>query len=352
MKVLLLADSLNAGGAERQFCLLCRSLQQRGIVVKVHSLDNGLFARELRDFSIDLTVTERKGRYDIRPIQRISKILSDFRPDVVHSWGWMSTFSAHLQCKLRGITLIGSVRCAFISGKKRRDLLEKRLCDLIISNSLAGLEAYRVSSRKGRVVYNGFEIERVPSTERERHPDTVVIMVARMGQHKDWKCFADAIFLLKQRSGMEKVRYIGIGDGPDRNRVTEYCKDLLLAGILSLPGFFDEPMREVWKSHVGVLVTTPGIQEGTSNSILEYMACQLPVVCSRSGGNLETVDESETGLLVTPGNAQELADAVERLCLDRNLAESMGKKGRQKLEDKYTIERMTDGTIAIYNELL
>jgi glycosyltransferase involved in cell wall biosynthesis len=353
MKVLLLADSLSAGGAERQFSLLCRSLQQRGIVVKVHSLDNGLFARELRDFSIDLTVTERKGRYDTRPIQRISHIISDFRPDVVHSWGWMSTFSAHLHCKLKRIPLIGSVRCAFVSKKKKiRDLLEKRLCDLVISNSLAGLEAYRVSSRKGRVVYNGFEIERVPSAECERYPDTVVIMVARMGPEKDWKCFADAIHLLQRRSGMEGVRYIGIGDGPDRNRITEYCKDLLQAGILSLPGFLDEPIKEVCKSHVGVLATTHGVQEGTSNSILEYMACKLPVVCSRSGGNLETVDESETGLLVTPGNAQELADAVERLCLDRNLAESMGKKGRQKLEDNYTVEKMTDDTIGVYSELL
>ena len=259
MKVLLLADSLSAGGAERQFCLLCRSLQQRGIVVKGHSLDNGLFARELRDFSIDLTVSERMGRYDIRPMQRIFTIINAFRPDVVHSWGWMSSFSAHLQCKLRSIPLIGSVRCAFASTKKGRELLEKRLCDLVISNSLAGLEAYRVSSKKGRVVYNGFEIERVPSTECERNPYPVVIMVARMGSHKDWKCFADAIYLLKIRPGMEKVRYVGIGDGPDRNRVIEYCRDLLHAGILSLPGFIDEPMQEVCKSHVGVLVSTPGV---------------------------------------------------------------------------------------------
>lgn len=352
MKVLLLADSLNAGGAERQFSLLCRSLQQRGIVVKVHSLDNGLYARELRDFSIDLTITERKGRYDIRPMQRISQIINDFQPDVVHSWGWMSTFSAHLQCKLRRIPLIGSVRSACIQKNKVRALLNIRLCDLVISNSLAGLKAYQLSSGKGRVVYNGFEIERAPSTACERNQDPIVIMVARMGPAKDWDCFADAICLLQRRSGLEGVRYIGIGDGPERNRVIEYCNELLADGILSLPGFLDEPMQEVCKADVGVLTTTPGVQEGTSNSILEYMACRLPVVCSRSGGNLETVANSETGLLVTPGNPQELADAVERLCIDRNLAESMGKKGRQKLEDNYTIESMTDGTIGVYNELL
>jgi len=238
MKVLLLTDSLGAGGAERQLSLLCRSLQQKNIVVKVHSLDSGYFSKELRDCSIDLTVTERKGRYDIRPIYQISNIVGCFHPDVVHTWGWMSTFSVFLTCKLGKIPLIGSVRCAFASKMKRREILEKRLCDLVISNSIAGLDAYKVSSRKGRVVYNGFEIERVPSTECERYKDPVVVMTARMTPHKDWNCFADAIRLLQHKPGMERVRFIGIGDGPDMSRVTEYCRDLLQANILSLPGQF------------------------------------------------------------------------------------------------------------------
>lgn len=352
MKVLLLTDNLGAGGAERQFCLLAKSLTDYGVTVKVHSFSEGFYAQILRSQGIDLKITARSSQYDIRPARSISKIIREFQPDVVHTWGWMSTCAAFLQCKFRHIPLIGSARSGSVSSRKIRSLSQVILCDGVISNSLAGLEAYRVPKKKRHIVYNGFELDRIQNCVRNESPNLVVIMVATMREEKDWFCFVDAVRLLVSRQAVSNVRFVGVGDGPTRNMIVENAKDLIDGRHISFPGFLAEPMHEVAKADIGVLVSATNIQEGTSNSILEYMACGLPVVCSRSGGNLETVVDGETGILVEPGNAAELADAIEKLSVDRELAVSMGEKGKKRLEECYTVERMVEETISVYKSML
>lgn len=353
MKVLLLTDSLGAGGAERQFCLLAKSLPDYGVIVKVHSLSEGFYAQKLRSQGIDLTITARSSQYDIRPARSVSTLIREFQPDVVHTWGWMSTCAAFLQCKLRHIPLIGSARSGSVSSRKIRSFSQVLLCDGVISNSLAGLEAYRVPGKKRHIVYNGFELDRIQNCVRDETPDLVAIMVATMREEKDWLCFVDAIRLLVSRQAVSNVRFVGVGDGPIRGMIVEKARDLIDGGRASFPGFLAEPMSIVAQADIGVLVSTPNIhQEGTSNSILEYMACGLPVICSRSGGNVETVVDGETGILVEPGNPVELADAIEKLCVDRELAVSMGEKGRKRLEECYTVERMVEETISVYKSML
>jgi glycosyltransferase involved in cell wall biosynthesis len=92
--------------------------------------------------------------------------------------------------------------------------------------------------------------------------------------------------------------------------------------------------------------------EGFSNAILEGMACSLPIVATRVGGNAEAVEEGRTGLIVPPKDSGALAEALLRLVPDRALRAAMGECGRLRVEELFTINQMAAGYMKLYSELL
>jgi glycosyltransferase involved in cell wall biosynthesis len=99
------------------------------------------------------------------------------------------------------------------------------------------------------------------------------------------------------------------------------------------------------------LVVHPSLSEGLSNVILEAMAAALPVVATRVGGTPELVRDGATGLLVPPGNASDLAQAIARLLDDPALARGFGDTGRQRIIQEFSIDRMLRQTEALYWKL-
>lgn len=354
MKILFVFDTFNSGGAGRQFAMLCKGLQERGIAVRIVVIEGGYYYRSFLNSNIDILKVRRRFRRDISPWYTISKEIYSFRPDIVHVWGWMSSFSTYLACKQLRIPLFGSLRTATLPQKSMHKTIAKLkpvLFDKIISNSKAGLIKYGISSHQGCVVYNGFDMNRIPSAGKHYDMFTVV-MAARMCSEKDWNCLVDAIGILHQKSSMPKIQFVGLGDGPDRKHILHKGKAFIDSGILQLPGFSKEPMTWMLNANIGVLVSSDGVSEGTSNSILEYMACSLPVICTGTGGNLETIESGTTGWFIEAGDSKALAEVIESLYNNQDIAILMGKAGYQKLVSEYTLDEMISSTICIYRSSL
>ena len=89
-----------------------------------------------------------------------------------------------------------------------------------------------------------------------------------------------------------------------------------------------------------------------SNVILEAMAAGLPVVATRTGAAEDMIQDSVNGLLVDPGSAQQIHDAVERLLSDEALAERIGRQARVLIESRYSIEQVALSYHELYRELL
>ena len=85
-------------------------------------------------------------------------------------------------------------------------------------------------------------------------------------------------------------------------------------------------------------IQTPrGSREGIPIVLMEAMACGLPVVASRISGIPELVEENVSGLLFTPGNAGEAADALEKLAHDPELLNRIGKNARRRVEEAFDL---------------
>jgi glycosyltransferase involved in cell wall biosynthesis len=349
----MVADGLWNGGAERQMALLASSLPE-GWSPTIASLRDGPYRPVLEGLGIDVRVVPRRFRFDITPALRLWGIASKIAPDVVHSWGWMSTLAMLPYCRLRGVPLVsGSIRHGCLPGRRASiDRLSVRLADLAIANSRAGLAAYGFAEGdRARVVYNGFDPARLNglrlSSSAPVRGSIVAIMAARMFAEKDWRLlFATARAVADDPGGW---RFVAVGDGPDREALMAGAADLVNAGVLEFPRGGLEVMPLIAASGVGVLLTDPRTHaEGCSNAIMEYMACGLPVVCTDSGGNPEIVEDGVTGLLVPPHDVEAVVAALRTLRDEPARAGEMGRAGQQRLRERFAVSRMAADFVAAY----
>src|SRR5262249_55996952 len=94
------------------------------------------------------------------------------------------------------------------------------------------------------------------------------------------------------------------------------------------------------------------VAEGFSNSILEYMGASRPVVATNVGGAREAIIEGETGYLVRPGDDETMAARITELLRNPDRARSMGRRGRQVVEQKFSPAAQLAQTEQLYDLLL
>ncbi len=355
MRVLLVTNSLANGGLERQLSLLARTLPSQ-FDVRIWAMDGGPHEAPLRAANVPLIVRPRRFRVDVTPALDLWRCIAAWRPHVVHSWHWMPSAAAVPACLALGIPLVdGSIRMGSIPherGRPRRGIM--RFATLVVANSRAGLNAWRVSSEKGRVIYNAFEAERlttVPSEDPHRHLDDrfTVVMAARMDPPKDFRT------VLRAARALHAVdphgwRFVLIGAGADRKSIIDEAEDLVRAGLVEFPELGTEVVGYLRESDVGVLMSDPSVlAEGCPNSVMEYMACGLPVICANSGGCREVLG-GDAGIVVPPKDATALGSALTFLRDREDVRERMEIAGRARVATAFTVARMAQEFAALYVE--
>jgi glycosyltransferase involved in cell wall biosynthesis len=94
------------------------------------------------------------------------------------------------------------------------------------------------------------------------------------------------------------------------------------------------------------------MSEGFPNTLVEAMAAGIPIAATAVGGNVDAVTDRETGLLVSPGQPQELAHALEELARDAQLRASLGAAGQRRASECYRAPAALASLEAMYDTLL
>jgi len=355
-RVLFLADQLGNGGAERQLALTARELPGNWErLVWAHK--GGPYAAVIERSGVEIDCGARAWRHDPRRLTDLWRVARTYRPSVIHSWGWTCSAAVGPECRLAGMPLVdGTIRNAttrtYRSTGRRFGIA---FADLVVANSQAGLDAWGIDGRRGRVVFNGFDAQRLvhcgDSTSGQTEAPFVVCMIARMGPDKDFRSLLSAARRLALAEPGE-WRFVAIGDGPQRDHFIALAGDLIEKGTVEFAAGGLEPLGFLGGAHVGVLMTSASEGEGIPNAVMEYMSLGMPVVCSDSGGTTELVVPGETGLIVPPEDAQALVEALIYLKENRDERARLGAAGRARLAERFSVDRMVHDTVAVYEEAI
>jgi colanic acid/amylovoran biosynthesis glycosyltransferase len=144
-----------------------------------------------------------------------------------------------------------------------------------------------------------------------------------------------------------------VGRGPDAPMLARTIDRLGLQGIVTLVGPLarDGVIEELRGADVLVapsVVSARGQREGIPVVLMEAMSCGLPVIASRLSGIPELVEHERNGLLVTPGRADELADALARLARDGALRQRLGNEGRATIERDFDLRSNAARLVAMF----
>ena len=184
-------------------------------------------------------------------------------------------------------------------------------------------------------------------------PDRPVLMLpARFTRWKGHQLFLDAIHRLQPGA----CQAVLVGDFTDNPQYTAELVQSIehygLGGTVHLVGHCQD-MPAAYSLADIVVSASSGQAEAFGRVAIEAMAMGKPVVATAHGGSLETVVDGQTGWLVEPGNAEAMADVLgAALALAGEERMAIGERGRMRVEERFTTEKMCSATLALYRQML
>ncbi len=193
-------------------------------------------------------------------------------------------------------------------------------------------------------IYNGIDLDGFPMADPGSPGLLQILSIGRLVEFKGFAPLVKACGQLRDRG--RDFHLTIVGEGPLRDELEKQILALGLASQITLAGLLPiEKIRGLLAgSHVfalGSIVDSQGTSDTLPTVIAEAMACGLPVVSTRLAGIPEMVDEEKTGLLVEPGDAAALADALGRLASDPAARQAMGLAGREKAAQSFDVASCT-----------
>jgi sugar transferase (PEP-CTERM/EpsH1 system associated) len=300
------------------------------------------------------------------------KLFRQWRPSIVHTRNL-----AALECQLPAALAGVPVRIhgehgrdeTDLDGTRRRYQWVRRAYrpfvhqHVALSRELAQYLEQRVGVPGRRIarIYNGVDIDRFHPHAGVRPPipggpftDPSLFVVGTVGRMQTVKAqtllaraFVRALQL--QPALQARLRLVLVGDGPLRAQAQGLLDAAGLGPLAWLPGERADVPDVMRGLDCFVL---PSLAEGLSNTILEAMASGLPVLATAVGGNAELVLHEHTGLLVPPADVDALAAGLVAMAQAPARAAAMGRAGRQRAEQQFSLPAMVGAYQALYDRLL
>ena len=232
--------------------------------------------------------------------------------------------------------------------RKTQMFVAKRAKQIIVPSEYLKsiLGTWGLSTERIRVIHNAVPV-RAPGRQDPRITETTVPRIITAGRLVPWKGINGLITaMVEVRKTIPSAVLIVVGDGPEKDTLKKYASARLPEEAVLFTGVQepDVALASYAAADVFVLNST---YEGLSHILIEAMELARPIVATRAGGNTELIEDGETGLLVSVGDSEKLAELIIDLCTNRVKADSLGAKARERSKD-FSQDKMLDTTAKFF----
>ncbi len=344
-------------GGERQALWLARELSRRGGASIVAARAGERFAARASEAGLVVTDCSPVSEVDPRAAWRLRRAIRRHDIEIVHAHTAHAVSIAALATVRTNVSLVVSRRVDFrLRGNFGTRWKYSRAAAIIaVSNAVArvlvesGIDPSRIV-----VVPDGVDIHRpVIAADRETLHSLgvnagapLVVQVAQLVGHKDPLNFVRAMHRVHER--VSSAQGLMVGDGPLRASVEREIADRGLSATVRLAGYRTDADSLLAAADVACLSSR---EEGMGSVLLDALVFGVPIAATRAGGIPEVVVDGECGLLADVGDGGALGDAITELLTDKQLAERLRAAAKHRAGE-FSVERMTDRTIDVYERVL
>jgi glycosyltransferase involved in cell wall biosynthesis len=358
VRVCLLISSLEFGGAERQVVEMARAFDRSRVHPIVCSLSDQVpLAAMLPRGGADLHVVKKRGRLDFSVVFRVAALFRKHDIDVAHAFLFDCEIAARLAAMLTGVRVVSSERNADYDRPRVHRLalrLTRSLFDVMVANSHAGkqfnIRTQGLAPSRIEVVHNGVDTERFQPNRRAGEefrrrigvaPEARLVgMVASYKRQKGHDNFLRMADIVRRSASDTRFVLVGgpVGD-PQQSRdyqdeMRRLCRSLGLDDHCVFVGNQQDVNAVYNACDVTVLLSR---REGTPNTVLESMACGVPVVVSDVADNALIVAHGETGFIVPVDDPEAAATRVVGLLESEPVRRRFGAAARSRACSEYSL---------------
>lgn len=337
-------------GAVASLLSLAAAQKRAGLGVGFAAYRGRPFGDSVRQMGFEVHDVASRIKIDPVALLQLRRIIRSGGWQIVHTHLSTSSVQGGIAARLARVPSVASVhgvssKGSFIyanhmiavSGHVKKHLLEQSVPDTRVTVVYNGIPSHPVDAgqRAARRAELGFA-----------ETDVVAGTVSRLTPSKGVSDALQAVAMLAP--DFPDLRYLIVGDGPDRESLGQLATSLGIGDRVQFPGYMN-PV-EPWLAAMDLFLF-PSHKEAMGIALLEAMQQGLPVVAARVGGIPEVVSP-ESGLLVGAGSPEQLAQEGRRLLQNCGLRRSMGEAGRERVAELFTDEAMERATRAVYHQLL
>ncbi len=201
-----------------------------------------------------------------------------------------------------------------------------------------------------QLIPNGVDTKRfypTSDTSKQEARAHTVVCVSKLRYEKGVDVLLQAWHLVQQQ--VPQARLILVGSGPIQPQLTQMAEALGIRESIEFAGLQSNVVAQLYRAGIAVL---PSRWEGMPNAILEAMACGIPCIATRVSGSEDIIQQGVNGLLVEVEDYEAMAKALLTLLCDTTLAMQYGQAARATIEQRYSLEHITDAYIRLYQKII
>ena len=372
IRVLFIMIQMAMGGAERLVLNLIKNLDREVFEPSLAWFVQERPLTEFVDLGIPLHYIPKKGGFDWTTISRLSRLVRDHRIEIINAHHFMPVFYAYYGAKVANRSHL------IYTEHSENDVLKAsgiwkivgarivNACDGVIgvSEPVSSQLLRHFSLRPANVhtIENGVDLDLFSTSPQSRarsraqcgfSPDeTVIGIVANFRKNKNHRFLLSAFAEVNRARPKTRLIIVGQGFAGDpessEEEIAQAIRDARLAARVNVIGYRSDVRDVLQALDVFCLVSH---REGLPLSLIEAMACGLPVIGTDVAGIRDVIQPEANGLLVAPDDVPGLVSALTRLVDDAVLRQSLGLASQRIARERYSFRRCIDETQRVFRSV-
>jgi len=355
IKILFVAPSLDAGGAEKFLLDLIANLNKQEFAIKLVLFSHAGFFVDKIAPHVEVKIIKKRFKIDLLNFCRLYYFIKKNKPDIIHTQLGGDVYG-RLIAKMIGVRTVVSTEVGINENESFPMRLIKifaaRFATRIVGVSEAVcrdvVKRYLVAAERVSVIYNGLDVARFSSVAKKNKISEKIIFggLGRLAPEKNWPTLLRAIAIMKNKN----IECLIGGSGEMESELKTLVLDLGLKKQVIFLGLVSDVPAFMSRLDFFVL---PSQREAFGIVLIEAGALGLPVIAAAVGGIVEVIKDNETGFLFNPRSTADLAEKLDYVVDNIASAEikNLGLNLQNFVRDNFDIKSIAVKYENLYKEL-